>query len=278
MRFVEEEKTEFGGQLLEPEILADGTKRFDLTASIIDWEVEPGKIVKAWAYNGMVPGPQMQVDVGDKVEIDLHTELPESTSIHMHGVLVPNAMDGVDPYTQAPIPPGESFTYAFTAREPAVGMYHSHHNAQVQVPNGLAGAFLIGEMPIPEQLIEKGFTAKADQQVTMVLNDAGTIGLTLNGKSFPRHTPPRSAKRCWCTTTTKASWPTRCTCTSQLAGSLRRTGCRLRSRCRQTRSTLHLVSVTRSFTSSPIRACGHGTATSSTTPKERRECSAWSPR
>ncbi len=185
MRFVEEEKTEFGGQPLEPEILADGTKRFELTASIIDWEVEPGKIVKAWTYNGMVPGPEMQVDVGDKVEIVLHNELPESTSIHMHGVLVPNSMDGVDPYTQAPIPPGESFTYAFTAREPAVGMYHSHHNAQVQVPNGLAGAFLIGEMPIPEQLIEKGFTAEADQQVTMVLNDAGTIGLTLNGKSFP---------------------------------------------------------------------------------------------
>ena len=184
LRFVTEEKTEFGGQLLEPEIQADGTKRFELTASIVDWETEPGKIVKAWAYNGTVPGPEMRVDVGDKVEIVLHNELPESTSIHMHGVAVPNAMDGVDPYTQAPIPPGESFTYVFTAREPAVGMYHSHHNAQVQVPNGLAGAFLIGEMPIPEQLVEKGYT-QVDQQVTMVLNDAGTIGLTLNGKSFP---------------------------------------------------------------------------------------------
>ncbi|HUF99988.1 MAG TPA: multicopper oxidase domain-containing protein, partial [Ilumatobacter sp.] len=184
LRFVEEEKGVFGGQPLAPEILADGTKRFELTASIVDWETEPGKIVKAWTYNGMVPGPQMQVDVGDKVEIVLHNELPESTTIHMHGVLVPNSMDGVDPYNQSPIHPGDSFTYAFTAREPAVGMYHSHHNAQVQVPNGLAGAFLIGEMPIPEQLIEKGFT-QVDQQVTMVLNDAGTIGLTLNGKSFP---------------------------------------------------------------------------------------------
>jgi FtsP/CotA-like multicopper oxidase with cupredoxin domain len=184
LRFVNEEKTVFGGQPLEPEILADGTKRFELTASIVDWETEPGKIVQAWTYNGMVPGPQMQVDVGDKVEIVLHNELPESTLIHMHGVVVPNSMDGVDPYTQAPIAPGESFTYAFTAREPAVGMYHSHHNAQVQVPNGLAGAFLIGEMPIPEQLVDKGYT-QVDQQVTMVLNDAGTIGLTLNGKSFP---------------------------------------------------------------------------------------------
>ena len=56
-----------GNQVLEPEILADGTKHFDLTASIIDWEVSPGKVVQAWAYNGMVPGPRINLDVGDRV-------------------------------------------------------------------------------------------------------------------------------------------------------------------------------------------------------------------
>jgi FtsP/CotA-like multicopper oxidase with cupredoxin domain len=101
---------------------------------------------------------------------------------------VPNGFDGVPPYTQDPIKPGDSFTYDFEALEPAVGMYHSHHDAQVQVPNGLAGAFLIGEMPIPEVLADKGIT-KVDQQVTMVLNDSGTIGLSLNGKSFPATAP-----------------------------------------------------------------------------------------
>jgi FtsP/CotA-like multicopper oxidase with cupredoxin domain len=97
-------------------------------------------------------------------------------------------MDGVDPYTQDPILPGDSFTYEFTALEPAVGMYHSHHNAQTQVPNGLAGAFLIGEMPIPDSLKEKGITT-IDKSVNMVLNDSGTIGLSLNGKSFPATEP-----------------------------------------------------------------------------------------
>ncbi|HRE01661.1 MAG TPA: multicopper oxidase domain-containing protein [Ilumatobacteraceae bacterium] len=183
-RFVEEPKGTFGGQELEPTILADGTKQFELTASIIDWEVEPGKIVKAWTYNEMVPGPTMRADVGDKIRVILHNELPESTTIHWHGMRVPNSMDGVDPYTQSPIKPGESFTYEFEAVEPAVGMYHSHHNAQTQVPNGLMGAFYIGDMPIPDSLAEKGMT-KVDQEITMVLNDAGTIGLTLNGKSFP---------------------------------------------------------------------------------------------
>ncbi len=184
LRFVTEPKGTFGGTLLDPTVLADGTKEFDLTASIVDWEVEPGKTVKAWTYNGMVPGPELKVDVGDKVRIVLTNQLPESTSLHLHGVRVPNAMDGVDPYTQDPIEPGQSFAYEFTAIEPAIGMYHSHHNAQTQVPNGLAGALIIGDMAIPDSLADKGIT-KIDKSVNMVLNDAGTIGLTLNGKSFP---------------------------------------------------------------------------------------------
>jgi manganese oxidase len=177
-----------GGETLEPTILADGTKRFDLTASIVDWEVEPGKIVQAWTYNGVVPAPEMHVESGDKVQIVLQNDLPESTSMHLHGVKVPNAMDGVDPYTQPAIEPGQSFTYEFTADGPAVGIYHSHHNAQLQVPNGLFGAFLIDEMPIPQKLIDEGYT-QVDQHVNMVVNDAGTIGLSLNGKSFPATEP-----------------------------------------------------------------------------------------
>ena len=188
MRFVNEPKSTFGGSRLEPKVLADGTKEFDLTAQIVDWEVEPGKTVKAWTYNGVVPGPEIKVDVGDKVRVVLTNELPESTSLHFHGVRVPNSMDGVDPYTQDPILPGDSFTYEFTAVEPAVGMYHSHHDAQTQVPNGLAGAFLIGDMPVPTSLADKGITS-IDRTVNMVLNDAGTIGLSLNGKSFPATEP-----------------------------------------------------------------------------------------
>jgi len=184
LRFVNEPKGTFGGTPLDPKVLADGTKEFDLTAKIVDWEVEPGKTVKAWTYNGMVPGPEIKVAVGDKVRIVLSNELPESTSLHFHGVRVPNAMDGVDPYTQDPIEPGHSFTYEFTALEPAVGMYHSHHDAQTQVPNGLAGALLIGDMPIPDSLKAQGITL-VDKTVNMVLDDAGTIGLSLNGKSFP---------------------------------------------------------------------------------------------
>ena len=187
-------KTEgLGNSELSPIISEDGYKVFNLTASIIKWEVEQGKFVEGWAYNGQIPGPILRASVGDKIRIVLKNELPESTSLHLHGVRVPNAMDGVDPYTQSPIEPGQSFSYEFTALEPAVGMYHSHHNAQVQVPNGLAGALLIGDWKDLGMKSASGrlpdTDGKADQEVVMVLNDSGTIGLSLNGKSFPATAP-----------------------------------------------------------------------------------------
>ncbi len=182
-----------GNAELAPIITDDGYKVFNITASIIKWEVEPGKFVEGWAYNGQIPGPILRANVGDKVRIILKNDLPESTSLHLHGVRVPNSMDGVDPYTQKPIEPGESFKYEFTALEPAVGMYHSHHNAQVQVPNGLAGALLIGDWKALGMQAANGRLAdtdgKVDQEVVMVLNDSGTIGLSLNGKSFPATSP-----------------------------------------------------------------------------------------
>ena len=187
-------KTEgLGNSELSPIISEDGYKVFNLTASIIKWEVEQGKFVEGWAYNGQIPGPILRASVGDKIRIVLKNELPESTSLHLHGVRVPNAMDGVDPYTQSPIEPGQSFSYEFTALEPAVGMYHSHHNAQVQVPNGLAGALLIGDWKDLGMKSASGrlpdTDGKADQEVVIVLNDSGTIGLSLNGKSFPATAP-----------------------------------------------------------------------------------------
>ena len=174
-------------------IADDGYKVFTLTAKVIPWEVEAGKFVDGWSYNGLIPGPVMHANVGDKIRIVLNNELPESTSLHLHGVRVPNAMDGVDPYTQKPIEPGASFTYEWTALEPSVGMYHSHHNAQVQVPNGLAGAILIGDWKTTAMSAAGGRTHDAnkvaEQEVVMVLNDSGTIGLSLNGKSFPATSP-----------------------------------------------------------------------------------------
>jgi Multicopper oxidase len=83
-----------GGQFMQPAVQADGTKQYDLTTAITPWEVTPGHVVQAWTYNGTVPGPTIHVNVGDKVRVILHNKLPESTVIHFHGLIVPNAMDG----------------------------------------------------------------------------------------------------------------------------------------------------------------------------------------
>jgi FtsP/CotA-like multicopper oxidase with cupredoxin domain len=163
-------------------VLADGTKRFELTAKVVDWEVEPGKKVKAFTYNGTVPGPTLRVEDGERIQVVLRNELPESTAIHFHGLHTPNAMDGVPDITQPPIKPGTTFTYEFVADGPAVGMYHSHHNAAKQVPDGLAGTILVGQVPVPAGV-------KVASEQSMMLNDAGTIGFSLNGKSFPATAP-----------------------------------------------------------------------------------------
>jgi len=182
-----------GNQILEPKILPDGTKEFVLTASIEKWEVEAGKFVDAWTYNGMVPGPQIRVDVGDKVRVILDNQLPMGTDVHWHGIATPNNMDGVAPLTQPLIKSGETFVYEFTTRKPAIGMYHAHHHGQMQIPNGMFGTFIIGDTPVPRGMTVSGIEIPSDMEINheipMVLNDAGVIGLSLNGKSFPATEP-----------------------------------------------------------------------------------------
>src|SRR5688572_6688925 len=132
----------WGNQLLQPRI-DKGVKVYDLTAKVVQWETEPGKFVTGWAYNGMVPGPQIRVREGERVRVTLKNELPESTSIHFHGLEIPIDQDGVPFITQPPIKPGASYTYEFTVPNAGSHMYHSHHNAAKQVLLGLLGAFIV---------------------------------------------------------------------------------------------------------------------------------------
>ena len=176
--------TEGTGALpFEPTILADGTKEFHFVVEAIQWEVEPGRLVDAIAYNGQIPGPTVRVDVGDRVRIVVENRLEEITSFHPHGVRRhPFEADGVGYISQPPIAPGETWAVEFVAEEQSVGMYHGHDMGIHQVVNGLAGAFFVGDVPIPE-----GWNVVAEE--VMFLNDAGNIGFSLNGKSFPATTP-----------------------------------------------------------------------------------------
>ncbi|HKP16527.1 MAG TPA: copper oxidase [Gemmatimonadaceae bacterium] len=170
----------YGNQLLEPK-LVDGVKVYELTATEMQWETEPGKMVSAMAYNGQVPGPQIRVREGDRVRVVLKNQLKESTAIHFHGLEVPVDQDGVPFITQPPVKPGASYTYEFTVPNAGSHMYHSHHNSAVQVGLGLLGAFIVEPK-------DKAKEPKVDQDVVFILND-GAHGYTFNGKSFPATQP-----------------------------------------------------------------------------------------
>jgi manganese oxidase len=169
-----------GNQLLAPRI-EHGVKVFDLTAKRMQWETEPGKATEAWAYNGMVPGPMMRVRAGERVRVNIRNELPESTSIHFHGVELANSQDGVPFITQPPIKPGQSYTYDFVPPNHGSHMYHSHHNSTKQVSLGLLGAFIVEPRDSSEE-------PHADVDHVLILND-GLNGFTINGKGFPATEP-----------------------------------------------------------------------------------------
>lgn len=112
-----------------------------LTAEVTSTNLGAGRPFQAWAYNGRTPGPEIRVTEGDKLRVTLHNKLPEATTIHWHGLPVPNGMDGVPGVTQKPVSPGETFIYEFIARPAGTYLYHSH--ASYQLDQGLYGALIV---------------------------------------------------------------------------------------------------------------------------------------
>lgn len=118
-------------------------REFHLTAAPGEAEVAPGNIYRTWLYNGQFPGPEIRVREGEWLRIVVENQLPEDTTIHWHGIPVPNAMDGVPGLTQKPIAPGERFVYEFEATPAGSYIYHSH--VGLQIDRGLVGPLVIEE-------------------------------------------------------------------------------------------------------------------------------------
>lgn len=170
-----------------------GTKVFNLTAAPVRWSILKDTIVTAWAYNGMVPGPLIHVTNGDKVRIIIKNNLPEPTTIHWHGIQVPNNMDGIPDETQKPIQPGESFTYEFVAKPAGTYWYHSHFDSDKQISVGLSGAFIIDPIgglatkPAIDKILMLNEWRVIDGQTYAAMPATGMDGnfFTINGKAYP---------------------------------------------------------------------------------------------
>jgi FtsP/CotA-like multicopper oxidase with cupredoxin domain len=115
---------------------------FELVAAPSSYEFHKGEPTTLWTYNGQFPGPLIEATVGDEIVVHFTNNLPESTTIHWHGLRLPQAMDGSHA-SQEPIPPGGSFEYRFRVPDAGLFWYHPHHNADLQLPLGLYGGLLV---------------------------------------------------------------------------------------------------------------------------------------
>ena len=126
-----------------PYKIENEVKVFHLIAEKIQREFTPGFLVDCWGYNGQTPGPTIEAVEGDRVRILVTNKAPEPTSIHWHGLFVPNGMDGVGGLTQEYIQPGETYSYEFDLVQHGTFMYHPHADEAVQIAMGMEGFFII---------------------------------------------------------------------------------------------------------------------------------------
>ncbi len=123
--------------------MKDGVKEFHLVAEPVVRELAPGMTANLWGYNGSSPGPTIECVEGDRVRIFVTNKLPEHTTVHWHGILLPNGMDGVGGLNQPQIKPGKTFVYEFTMTKSGTFMYHPHADEMVQMAMGMMGMLIV---------------------------------------------------------------------------------------------------------------------------------------
>jgi FtsP/CotA-like multicopper oxidase with cupredoxin domain len=176
-----------------PHELDGGVKVFKLVAEPVKRKIAPFKTIDAWGYNGTCPGPTIQVQQGERVRVIFENKLPESTSIHWHGLEVPIDQDGVPWISQKPIAPGEKYVYEFTVHQEGTFFYHSHGAMQEMM--GMIGFFVAHP--------ERAYKPRADHDFGVILQEWAVLPnnsvpntaameynwLTFNGASAPSITP-----------------------------------------------------------------------------------------
>ncbi len=173
-----------------------GVKVGHLVAEPVMNEFAPGLSAECWGYNGSTPGPTIEAIEGDRLRIYVTNRLPEPTTVHWHGLILPNGMDGVSGLNQAPIPVGETYVYEFTLKYPGTFMYHPHHDEMVQIGLGMGGMFIVHPRQPVGPRVDRDFAMMAGEFRIDVgtqrpdpneMNDFNV--LTFNSKAFPGTQP-----------------------------------------------------------------------------------------
>jgi FtsP/CotA-like multicopper oxidase with cupredoxin domain len=169
------------------------TKVFRLVAAPLKRRIVPWKTLDVWGYNGSCPGPTIQVTQGDRIRIVVENRLPESTSMHWHGIEVPIEQDGVPWVSQRPIGPGETFTYEFTVHQEGTFFYHAHSAMQEMI--GLIGMFISHPREAHTPHVDHDYGIVLQEWAVLPNNSVPNTAnmefnwLTFNGVAAPLTTP-----------------------------------------------------------------------------------------
>jgi FtsP/CotA-like multicopper oxidase with cupredoxin domain len=173
-----------------------GVKVGQLVAAPLQHTFAPGLEAEVWGYNGRTPGPLIEATEGDKVRLYVTNKLPESTSVHWHGILLPNGMDGVGGLTQRPIAPGQTYRYEFTFTKPGTFLYHPHYDEMTQIALGMAGMIVVHPRTPRGPKVDRDFALLSHEWKVVpgmrrpdpsAMTDFNVF--TFNGKSFPATDP-----------------------------------------------------------------------------------------
>ena len=198
-RHAHAEDTSPGPRVITPDVpdlpfeIDGNVKVFRLTSEVVKRKIAPFKTIDAWGYNGSCPGPTIQINQGDRVRVIFENRLPESTTVHWHGLEIPIEQDGVPWISQKPIPPGEKYTYEFTVHQEGTFFYHAHSAMQE----------MLGQIGLLIAHPEKPYKPRADHDYAIVLQEWAVLPsnsvpnsagmefnwLTFNGVSAPAITP-----------------------------------------------------------------------------------------
>lgn len=174
----------------------DGVKVGHLVAEPVRHEFAPGLTAEVWGYNGGTPGPTIECIEGDRLRIYVTNRLPEPTTVHWHGLILPNGQDGVSGLNQAPIPPGATWVYEWTVRYAGTFMYHSHYDEMTQIALGMAGMFIVHPRRARGPSVHRDFVLMTHEWKLEVgarrpdpnaMNDFNL--LTFNGRAYPGTEP-----------------------------------------------------------------------------------------
>ncbi len=161
---------------LKPKIV-NGVKEYELWIDIVHHELAPGMKIHTLAFNDQVPGPEIRVNVGDKVRVKFKNKTELNHTIHWHGLYVPWRMDGVPYVTQMPVMPGQEFIYEFEAKPAGTHFYHCHWGTLLHMQSGMFGAFIIDD---PDDPIKKKYSYSREYTLIYSAHDVNYLRSELN--------------------------------------------------------------------------------------------------